>query len=301
MILPNKILLFLVCCTIAVPCFGEACPVEGWVADYCNQAEECTCTIESITSCPYSLPNCNKLTIQVVALDEKPVCDDNNYVSYCDNTDLSLNNVLNVLTSSHYRFADKCWAVDGSLTTAQHYQNMRVVFNIGNTGGGYVDGSAYNYDNIDGIIDKMDTYSKKRDDATDNPGCKSDADVNCNYDTNNNRSKCVLAAWRKLVHNGCFASAQNPGGISCLKCPNNGKTPKPTVFVNKVKFTVTAITSGENNTPLQAPSSSDYEIVDSWWKSFNTIADCYIQGGTDERGTFNLGTDTDAKCYYSKE
>jgi hypothetical protein len=307
MILPNKILLFLIGCTIAVPCFGGTCPDVGWIQSACNAegVTDCNCTWTP-SACPDSpgpYINCNELTIKIVRHKVDEVCKKGYYVSHCDGKEISLNSLLEALSGSHHRFADKCWALDGSLTTAQHYQNMRVVFNIGNTGGSYVGevGSAYNYDNINGIIAKMDGNSQNEQDP--HEGC-GNLNVVCdltNPDTT--KSKCNLDIWRRMVHAVCLNASESALGVSCIKCPNDGTTLKPVAKERILAEEAQVITAELNGVPNSVPvwiiNATTEELPPPHWVSFNTVADCYVTGGKDERGEFKLSHQY--KCYYSKE
>lgn len=293
MILPNRILLFLIGCTIVVPCLGAKCPEIEWVSNICDKpgAEVCDCTIETISDCPTGYDTCNKVTLKVVGGTVIDVCDKDSYIAYCNNVELNLSYILNTLKNNHYRLKDKCWAVDGSLTTNQHYQNMRELFNSNTYSGGI----------IDDAIARMDFNSRKLEAKG---GCGSGADCDSSDSDDINSSKCALKLWRDMTHVACANAMNQSGGVTCTKCPNNGETlGKSWINLNRTQVTLTVLTKIGTNVliePITPDSFSDYAELPAEWKSFNTIADCYITQGTDERGEFELGHDT-YKCYYSKE
>lgn len=272
MILPNKILLFLIGCTIAIPCFALPPPFIPCDPDPCDGQDDCTCEIiEPVALCPDGANNCKK---RKITRTNETACPEDHYVAYCINMEITFSNVIDYLTQQHFRLADNCWAVDGSLTKEDHYKNMRVLFNIG---AGYTNGT------IDGIITHMDSKSRQ---GQEDKGCNTSCD--CNTDCANKSSNCILDAWKNNVHATCSAAIDNVGGLVCQKCPDNGMTD------NAVKYRpVTIDILDEFDNVVLTNSTNE-------WVSFNTIADCYITGGEDERGKFKL-VGSDAQCYYSKE
>ena len=80
-----------------------------------------------------------------------------------------------------------------------------------------------------------------------------------------------LQKLRKDIFDTCISSS-----YVCKKCPNDGTTDVKTEL---------------------GPATSD---TPAYWKSFNTIADCFTQGGSDAKGTFTVeeNEEPDDKCYY---
>lgn len=274
MILPNKILLFLIGCASAVPCFGAMtfCPSDC-------VAPDCKCVETEVAdqTCNNGAPGCIKYTTIKFEIEEQEICKPDYYVSQCGTMDFSFENIMNILKTNHFRLNPECWAVDGTLTTAQHYQNMRALFSFDYTS------------DIVTRIDKMDSDSAE--------SCKDD------------QNKIVLEGWTiNTVSKGCLnAAISGTDGIGwvCQKCPDGGKTQKNTSYKKKMKTTTITTVNPTNLSPVGQPIKIGPEqVVDDnvypQWQSFNTIANCYIEGGTDGRGTFELD-DADAKCYYSKE
>lgn len=275
MILPNKILPFLIGCTIAVPCFGAMmfCPSDC-------VAPDCTCveTEAADQTCNNGAPGCIKYTTIKFEIEEQEICESGYYVSQCNAMDLSFENIMNILKTNHFRLDPGCWAVDGTLTTAQHYQNMRALFSFDDT-------------DIGDRIANMDKASR-------------DTSIGCAT----TKSKTVLEGWTiGTVSKGCLNVAINgTAGVGwvCQKCPDGGKTPKNTSYKKKMKTTIITTVNPTNLSPVGQPITIGPEqVIDDvypQWISFNTIANCYIKDGKDERGSFHLG-DAANKCYYSKE
>ena len=180
-----------------------------------------------------------------------------------------------VWKKQHFRFNDNCWAVDGSLTTAQHYQNMRALF-------------AFDMSEVDARIDEMDKQSK----ISSGKGCK-----NTSGDPDP-----ALTEWLNMLSSSCLQQAilgTSGLGYVCQRCPDDGKTDMATMIQYKIEI----IKDNDGNVLKQNTIWDD----DTAWIKFNTIANCYITGGEDERGEFELEQPTPStnpptnKCYYSKE
>lgn len=251
MIFHNKILLVLIGCMITNSCFAAVCTCQSGCTN-------CTCEECTETDIDCSGNTCKKITETVT----QTICSKESYISECAGTDYSFENVLATWTSQQYRFKPKCWAVDGSLTTAQHYQNMRALFAL--------------EAGIDSRIANMDENS-----STElYEGCKETT------------SKDALEMWLSWLSTSCLNNIGGTEGLSyvCKTCPDGGKTGVPT----KVKYKIT-VTKNSAGKVIQRDSPQNLE-----WLKFNTIANCYITRGEDERGEFELN-DSDAKCYYSKE
>ena len=233
MIFHNKILLSLIGCIIANSCFAD-----GVVPIFDPGNFQVTPVTPIIP--PF--------------MSTGVVCQEDYYVAYCGNMEISFENIMTVLKNNRYLLVEYCWATDGSLTTAKHYQNIRAIFGIVDCSDGCND--------IDKKIQKMD--------GTGNSGSVG----NCGA------KNTLLKNWMQNVHTACMTAAQN-GTLVCLPCPDDGVTDTKTEY------------AGAGTTAT--------------WKTFNTIANCYITGGEDERGEFELEQPTPStnpptkKCYYSKE
>ncbi len=92
---------------------------------------------------------------------------------------------------------------------------------------------------------------------------------------------------RKQIFTACLNST-----ITCVKCPNGGTTDESVWIPAKTGET-------EEN---YSYAGDEYTAADTpYWISFNTIADCYTQSGSDNKGTFTVvgNTNETDKCYYN--
>ena len=198
MISRNKFLSFLIGCTIANSCFADNILYPGGFQ-------------QNIGVIGNPFPPI--ITIQNTA------CEKDYYVAYCGTTAISLENILNILQMQHAVYLDNgCWPVNGSLTTAQHYQNMRAIFGIHEC-----DDETDSCNSITEKIKKMDGNY--------------DDDIGSAYYCNKNTSgtpggkdnPSALNDWMNTVHTGCLTAAQNDNVI-CQKCPNDGKTDSASTY-----------------------------------------------------------------------
>ena len=193
MISRNKFLSFLIGCTIANSCFADNILYPGGFQ-------------QNIGVIGNPFPPI--MTIQNTA------CEKDYYVAYCGTTAISLENILNVLQMQHAVYLDDgCWPVNGSLTTAQHYQNMRAIFGIHECN-----------DDTD-----CNSIGEKREkmDGDEETGSVKHCKNNVSLGGKDNPS--TLNDWMGSVHAGCLIAAQNDNVI-CQKCPNDGKTDSASTY-----------------------------------------------------------------------
>lgn len=301
MILPNKILLFLMGCMVVVPCFGAGACLEP---NACTNLSNCTCSAENSTTCSvstiggktYNLSNCTKITVtktNVACGDgnsnceettettegtiEQEVCKEGYYISTCGGGNFSFESVMQAIREGHSHLHDNCWAINGSLKTEDNYKNMRALFDFATQ------------DVADRIFN-MDSESKTK--------CVDDS-------TDNNKSLSALTEWLNAISNACLNAVESTNsnlGYVCKKCPDDGKTLEATVYGQKLRATRTNKKNNSGGFVGIVFSFPTVEKIDDYWVSFNTIANCFITGGADERGNFILNeSGTENKCYYSKE
>ena len=204
------------------------------------------------------------------------VCAEGYYVAYCGSTEISFENIMRILTNQHFRLSNQCWAVDGSLTKAQHYQNIRAIFGIHEC-----DNDSCN--DIDSRIQRMDG-----DEVTEIGSVHY-----CKNVDNGIQNATVLQNWMDLVHPACLTAAMiDPDtSIGCQKCPDGGSTISASEYEVTQYHQETDPETGETKTVIDKGE----------WINFNTIADCFATTFSDGRGTFNITSNDDEenRCYYS--
>ena len=190
------------------------------------------------------------------------VCNKNYYVASCGDLDASLEGIKEALQNNHENDDADIHLSDVCWPLDSTMTTEKHYTNMRNFFNLNVGGCPIESDDTDGALYKIADY-KFPDQCSLN-------------------DKKILRKWLTAVYYTCAVSARN-GAVACEKCPDNGKTNTSSNLYIK-HF-------ADNGNPVNIP----------YWKTFNTIADCYITEGEDERGSFNLGNSSTDKCYYSKE
>ena len=192
-------------------------------------------------------------------------CAEGYYVAKCGDINLDLNTILGYV-NEYYNIDSSCWNQD------KPYEEMRYLLHLKGVTGTTVDGTDITDDNA--------TYTSEGSAFRDH--FKQSA---CGYITDNESGLYKLQELRKNVFDTCISSS-----YVCLKCPDDGQT-------GDVKTELILAQSAIYN---QETGVLEQEAIPAHWKSFNTIADCFTQSGSDAKGTFTVEGNAapDDKCYY---
>ena len=265
MFLHNKFLSFLIACTVANPCFAG---VNIGMRDI---------------SSGISYTNPENFNRPVLVLSNGNYeCPKNYYIAKCGDMDLDLKTILSYVKTYHHIEAN-CWDYN------DFYTDMHYLLHLTNNG-------KYNYVGDNNIFF---TTSLLWANAA-NCGDLSDNQLDCELGEENANDEIVKSQKQKLqeiretIYNKCINSTP-----TCLPCPNGGQTDGKSETVISTPVQITCEIKDDEGI-ITTPA--EYKVY-TFWKSFNTIADCYTYGGSDGKGTFETvrsNPETEAnRCYYS--